>query len=315
MMKIGIDMGGMSIKIGLVNNDYEIISRLTIPTRLDVEAAEVIADMANAVTELLNKENIKLSQCQGIGMGIPGIIDDVNGVINYSNNFEWRQIKIVEEFKKYFNTKIKIANDADAAALGEVCAGAAEGAENAVLLTLGTGVGSGVILNRNIFRGALVGGCEFGHMVIKEDGELCTCGRRGCLEAYASATALIRIAKKHATQNPESIMNEMCEGDLHQMNGKIPFDAAQQLDETGIKVVREYEGYLACGIANVINIFRPQKIILGGGVAAQKETLIKPLQILVEQMCFGGEAGTIPQIVTSRLGNDAGIIGAANLLA
>ncbi len=313
IVKIGIDMGGMSIKLGLVNNDYKIISKLTIPTRLDVESTEIIADMAKAVTELLSKEKIELSQCQGIGIGIPGIIDDVNGVISYSNNLEWEKVNIVEELKRYINLNIKIANDADVAALGEVCAGAAKGTEHAVLLTLGTGVGSGVILNGKIFHGILGGGCELGHMVIKEGGELCTCGRRGCLEAYASATALIRIAKKHASQNTDSVMHKMCEGDLHQMNGIIPFDAAQQWDEAGIKAVREYEGYLACGIANVINIFRPQKIILGGGVSAQKEKLTTPLQLLVEQMCFGGDMGGIPQIVTSRLGNDAGIIGAATL--
>ena len=265
-MKIGIDMGGMSIKLGVVNDNYIITSKLTIPTRLAVEPTEVIADIAEAVTELLDKEDLQLSQCQGIGIGIPGIIDDVKGVINYSNNLGWKQVKIVEDLEKYFNTKIKIANDADAAALGEVCAGAAKGTENAVLLTLGTGVGSGVILNRNIFHGILGGGCELGHMVIKEGGELCTCGRRGCLEAYASATGLIRIAKSYASQNPDSIMNKMCEGDLHNMNGKIPFDAAGQSDIAGIETIREYEGYLACGIANVINIFRPEKIILGGEI-------------------------------------------------
>ena len=183
-----------------------------------------------------------------------------------------------------------------------------------MLLTLGTGVGSGVILDKKIFRGAMPGGCELGHLYIRYDGIRCTCGRKGCLEAYASASALLRIAREKAAEHPESIMNEMCGNDLEQMNGKIPFDAAKAGDEAGMETVKEYEGYLACGIANVINTFRPEKVILGGGVAAQKDNLTAPLKDLVKDMCFGGSHGHIADIVTSVLGNDAGIIGAANLV-
>jgi len=183
-----------------------------------------------------------------------------------------------------------------------------------VLLTLGTGVGGGVILDKKIFHGAMPGGCELGHLSIRYDGIRCTCGRKGCLEAYASASALLRIAREKSAEHPESIMNEMCGNDLEQMNGKIPFDAAKAGDEAGMEVVKEYEGYLACGIANVINTFRPEKVILGGGVAAQRENLTAPLKGLVKDMCFGGSHGYIADIVTSVLGNDAGIIGAANLV-
>ena len=175
-------------------------------------------------------------------------------------------------------------------------------------------MGSGVILDKKIFRGGMPGGCELGHLSIRHDGVRCTCGRKGCLEAYASASALLRIAREKAAEHPESIMNEMCKNDLEQMNGKIPFDAAKAGDEAGMEVIKEYEGYLACGIANVINTFRPEKVILGGGVAAQKENLTAPLKDLVKDMCFGGSHGYIADIVTSALGNDAGIIGAANLV-
>lgn len=314
-MKIGIDMGGMSIKIGLINEENEIVERITIPTDLTVPYQVLIERMADAVKQVLEQAGVTLEQCEGIGIGSPGTIDAENGIILYSNNFGWENIPIVAEMKKHLDARIEIANDADAAALGEVCAGAAKGAKDAVLLTLGTGVGSGVILDKKIFGGAMPGGCEMGHVSIQYDGLRCTCGRKGCLEVYASASALLRIAREKATSHPESVMHGMCGNDLKHMNGKIPFDAAEAGDEAGRETVEEYEGYLACGIANVINTFRPEKVILGGGVAAQRENLTIPLQELVKDMCFGGRHGHIAEIVTSVLGNDAGIIGAANLIA
>lgn len=314
-MKIGIDIGGMSFKFGLVNEQNQIIAKTSITTQSHKPLPEIASDVAEAVKELLEKAHITLEECEGIGIGCAGTIDSGNGVILYSNNLEWENVPLVGELKKHLHTKIEIANDADAAALGEVCAGAAKGESDAVLLTLGTGVGSGVIINHRIFRGAMAGGCELGHLAIKYDGIRCTCGRKGCFEAYGSASALLRIAREHAISHPESIMNEMCEQDLTKMTGKIPFDAAEQGDQAGQDTVAEYEQYLACGIANVINTFRPKKVILGGGVAAQKENLTRPLQTLVKDMCFGGEYGQIAEIVTSNLGNDAGIIGAANLIA
>lgn len=314
-MKIGIDIGGMSIKFGLVNQNNEIIAKKVIPTRLDVPAEELVRDMADAVLSLLKENKLTRKVCKGIGIGSPGTIDAENGVILYSNNFGWENVPIIEMMKKILgNIEISIANDADVAALGEVCAGIAIGANNAVLLTLGTGVGGGVILNKHIFHGALAGGCELGHVVIVQDGEPCTCGRKGCLEAYASASALIRMARKIAIEHPESVMHVMCGGDLDNMTGKIPFDAAALGDKPAHEVVAEYEKYLACGITNIINIFRPEKVILGGGVAAQKNNLTKPLQEMVNNMCFGREHGGIAEIVVSELGNDAGMIGAANLI-
>ena len=207
-MRVGIDMGGMSIKFGLVNKDNEIIAKKVIPTRLDVPAKELVQDMADAVVTLLKENSITLDTCRGIGIGSPGTIDNENGVILYSYNFGWENVPIIDILRETLkDITMGIANDADVAALGEVCAGAAAGTKNAVLLTLGTGVGGGVILNRKIFHGALAGGCELGHMVIVQGGEACTCGRKGCLESYASATALLRMARKEAQEHPESCMN------------------------------------------------------------------------------------------------------------
>ncbi len=309
-----MDIGGMSIKIGLVNEENAIVARKVIPTILDIPYTELIQNMADATLELLEENNLKLEDCDGLGIGSPGTIDVPNGVIIYSNNFFWENVPLVDLLKKTLNTTIKVANDADAAALGEVCAGSAKGANNAVLITLGTGVGSGVIINKKIFSGPLVGGAELGHMAITIGGEQCTCGRKGCFEVYASATALHRIAKREAAKYSLSVMNTMCEGNLENMNGKIPFDAEALGDQAGINTVTEYVENLACGVANAINIFRPEKIILGGGVAAQRENITDRLQEMMKDLCFAGEHGQIAEIVVSELGNDAGIIGAANLV-
>jgi len=313
-MRIGIDMGGMSVKFGLVNENYEIVDKMVIPTRLDVPPEEMIQDMIDTVSALLQKHELTVDNLKGIGLDSPGTVDDVNGVILYSNNYHWENVPIIRQMQEAFPVPMAIANDADAAALGEVKAGAAKGTDSAVLITLGTGVGGGVIQNGKIFHGPLKGGMELGHMVIQAGGELCTCGRKGCFETYSSATALLRMARNAAMKNPESVMNMMCQNDLENMNGIIPFEAAGQGDETALQVIDMYEEYLAIGIANVINIFRPEKVILGGGVSAQKENLTKPVQEKVNVMCFGGEHGEVAEIVTSKLGNDAGIIGAACLV-
>ena len=313
-MRIGIDMGGMSVKFGLVNENYEIVDKMVIPTRLDVPPTEMIEDMIDTVKKLMEKHELTVEDLKGIGLDSPGTVDDVNGVILYSNNYHWENVSIIKLMQEAFPVPMAIANDADVAALGEVKAGAAKGTQSAILITLGTGVGGGVIQNGKIFHGPLQGGVELGHMVIQAGGELCTCGRRGCFEAYASATALLRMARNAAMKNPESVMNEMCQNDLENMNGIIPFEAAKQGDQAAMDVIDMYEDYLAIGIANAINIFRPEKIILGGGVSAQKENLTKPIQEKVNAMCFGGEQGEVAEVVTSVLGNDAGIIGAACLV-
>ena len=313
-MRIGIDMGGMSFKLGLVDDDNRIVARHVIPTELDIPYQDMIKKTAQAVRDLTEKAGVALEECTGIGVGTPGMLDDTGRVILYSNNFGWENVPFAEEMEKLLPLPISMANDADAAALGEVCAGAAQRARSAVLLTLGTGVGGGVIIDGHIFHGPVRGGCEIGHMVIAAGGETCTCGRSGCMEAYCSASALIRMATEEMEKSPESALRKLCDEAGGKMNGKIPFDAAQMGDEAGRRVIDEYESYLACGIANVINIFRPEKVILGGGVAAQRDNLTVPLTEMVKNMCFGNPYGEVADIVVSVLGNDAGIIGAANLV-
>lgn len=313
-MRIGVDVGGMSIKFGLVNEAYEIIAGKVIETHRESRSAEeIIARMAAAALELLEENGLTQEDCEGIGIACPGTSDPVNGVIVYSNNIEWENVPILAMLGEKLHMPMALANDADAAALGEVLDGAAKGKRNAVLLTLGTGVGGGVIIDRKVFSGPLRGGCELGHMVIERDGKQCTCGRRGCLETYASATALMEGAREKAALYPESLMNELSGNNLDNIKGKLIYDAKKRGDAAATAVVEEYEENLSIGIANLINVFRPEVFILGGGVSAQKEYLTDALQAKVSRMCFGGSLGEIPPIVTSRLGNDAGIIGAAYL--
>lgn len=314
-MKIGIDMGGMSFKMGLVDSSNQIVARHVIPTELDIPYQEMIKKTARAVRDLTDKVGVALEQCEGIGVGTPGMLDDSGRTIMYSNNFGWENVPFAEEMEKLLPLPLAMANDADAAALGEVCAGAAKGAQSAVLLTLGTGVGGGVIIDGHIFHGSVRGGCEIGHMVIAAGGEPCTCGRAGCMEAYCSASALIRMATAEMKNSPNSALRRLFDEAGGRMNGKIPFDAARIGDEAGRRVVDVYERYLACGIANVINIFRPEKVILGGGIAAQRDNLTVPLTEKVKNICFGNPYGDVADIVVSALGNDAGIIGAANLVS
>ena len=313
MYRVGIDLGGTNIKAGIVNDSQEILAEGSVPTGVKRPYEEVIKDMADLVKDLLKKADIEECEIQSVGVGSPGTVDAHNGIVLYSNNFGWENVPLAKELGKYFPCPVHISNDANCAALGEVKAGAAKEIKNAILLTLGTGVGGGVILDGKVFEGAHAGGTELGHTSLIFDGARCTCGRRGCVEAYVSATALIREAKRFAERYPDSVMNRMCQGDLWNMNGKIPFDAAEQGDFAGTEVVEQYITWLGEAITNFVNIFRPDVILLSGGVCNQKEKLTKPLTEYIQTKCFGGDKAFIPEVRCAALGNHAGIIGAANL--
>lgn len=314
MYRVGIDLGGTNIKAGIVDEQQHIVVTASVPTRSERPYREVIRDMADLVSTLLQQAGITQSQLQGIGIGSPGMIDAENGVVAYSNNIGWENVPLVEEIHHYYACPAAISNDANCAALGEVKAGAAKDVKNAILLTLGTGVGGGVILDGKVFEGAHAGGAELGHTTLIYSGEPCTCGRRGCVEAYVSATALIRDAGREAAIHRESMLNALCHGDISKMNGKIPFDAAKQKDETALRIVHNYITYLGEAITNYVNIFRPDVVLLSGGVCNQGSYLTDPLQDYIKDQCFAGEKAFIPMIRCASLGNEAGIIGAANLI-
>lgn len=313
MVNIGIDLGGTNIAGAIVDESGKIIRRTSTPTLPERGAEAVVKDIVNICLQLTQEEGIPMDEIGSIGVGSPGIVDSNKGVVVFAGNLDFRNVTVAEQIQKHIQKPVYLENDANAAGYGEYIYGAGNIYKDIVVITLGTGVGGGIVLDGKIVPGSFNAGAELGHMVMVVDGEPCTCGRKGCWERYSSATGLIREAKKAADQNPESKLNEMVGGDLSRMNAKIPFDAAQAGDPVASKVVEEYIKYLAIGLANVINFIQPEAIILGGGVSAQGDKLIHPLKKRMIEEIFGGADWFKTEIKVAELGNDAGIIGAAML--
>lgn len=316
MKYIGVDLGGTNIVVGLVDSEGNIIKSYTRPTLTTRKTEEIFDDIIDMCQILIEEFNLDKTSLKGIGMGIPGEVDGKKGVINYSNNIPMKDFNVgsyMQVLCKKVNMDIPFffANDADCAALGELVAGAGKGHSDLIILTLGTGVGGGIIINNKIYSGFYAGGAELGHQTIVHNGEACTCGNKGCLEAYASASALIRDAKKAAKENPSSLLNTLTDNNLENMTAKVVFDAKDQNDNVAIKLVDDYIEYLSVGVANLINIFKPEVLLLSGGISKQEEKLTTPLKEKVLPKVFGNDLKTIIDIAT--LGNDAGLIGAAML--
>ncbi len=311
--RVGIDLGGTFIKFGLVDEEYNILFHNNIPTKTERTPEEIMDDMATHAVKLYTEYGLKKTDIEGIGIGSPGTVDAGKGVVIYSNNFGWNDVNLADYISGKTGHEVRISNDANCATLGEVKAGAAKECRNCILITLGTGVGGGVVINGNIFEGGHAGGAELGHTMLIAGGEKCTCGRNGCLEAYASASALIRDTKRAALDNIHSGIWRICAGDHKRIDGKTVFDAAKTGDKTAIKVLENYISYLGDGIVDMVNIFRPDKVLISGGVCEQGDTLTVPLRAYVRNNCFASEASFIPEIEIAKLGNKAGIIGAASL--
>ena len=308
---VGIDLGGTFIKGGIVDDLGNIIYESKTPTKSEKGADGVAANIAALVKALLARTGLQTDDVEGVGMGVPGMIDSKNGNVIYSNNLKWQDFKIGAAVESATGLRVKISNDANVAALGEAKFGAAKGRENVILLTLGTGVGGGIVADGKLIEGNKSAGAELGHAIIAMNGEQCTCGRKGCLEAYASATALIRDTKRAMEAHKDSKMWEI--GGLDAVTGKTAFDY-KDTDAYAKEVVENYISALACGITNFANIFRPETVILGGGVCAQGDALVKPLQSILDKEIFAGALGPQVEIRTAELGNSAGLLGAAALL-
>ena len=308
---VGIDLGGTFIKGGIVDDLGNIVYETKTPTESEKGADRVAMNIAALVETLLKKVGLGKDDVEGIGMGVPGMIDSKAGNVIYSNNLRWKDFHIGENVSALTGLRVKIANDANVAALGEAKFGAAKGCENMVLLTLGTGVGGGVVAEGRLLEGHKSAGAELGHAVIVAHGEQCTCGRKGCLEAYSSATALIRDTKRAMEAHSDSKMWEI--GSTDAVTGKTAFDY-KETDPYAKAVVDSYIEHLALGITNFANIFRPETVLLGGGVCAQGDALVKPLQKLLNEELFAGELGPQVEIRVAELGNTAGLLGAAALL-
>ncbi len=313
MYSIGIDLGGTNIAVGIVTKDGTVVKKTSVPTRAERPFDQIFADMANCIHKLLEETGIPLSQVTSIGIGTPGCIDSEKGILLFAGNFKYgTNVNFREEMAKHFSLPLYVGNDANVAALGEVVAGAAKGVKHAIMITLGTGVGGGIIINSDIYEGHASAAGELGHIVLVHDGQPCTCGRKGCWEAYASVTALIRQTKTAMEENPSSLMNQVSP---EQVTGRTAFDAAKKGDAVALKVVDQYAEYISEGLADMVNIFSPQVLIVGGGISKEGDFLLDPVREKLNTKVFGNGLLSKPPVVAAQLGNDAGLIGAALLHA
>ena len=290
MYRIGIDLGGTNIAAGVVDEGQHIVAEVSLPTGAERPAEAVVADICRAAEKAMEKAGITAAHCASVGIGSPGTCDSANGVVVRAYNLGWFNVPVCSMVTARLGLPCHLSNDANCAALAETVAGGAVGCRNMILITLGTGA-------------------EVGHTVLVLDGEDCTCGRKGCWEAYASATALIRQGKRAAAAQPESLLAGYGEG----LTGEDVFDAAAAGDAAAQAVVDRYCVYVAAGITDLVNILGPEKVLIGGGISRQGERLLAPIRAYVAANCFGGHDRTPPVIECARLGNEAGIIGAAAL--
>lgn len=307
-MYIGVDLGGTNIAVGLVDESGKIIAQDSTPTINTRSYQEIVKDMADLSIKVTESAGYKKEDIKAVGIGCPGTVDTKNGVVVYANNLKMQNAKIAEEFRKTFDVKVNLENDANAAAFGEYIATGVK-ASCFIFITLGTGVGGGVILDGKIFRGSNYAGAELGHITTMFGGEPCTCGRYGCWEAYASVTALISQTKKAMSANPKSLMHKFAQ-EYGKINGRVAFEAAKAGDAAGQAVVDQYVQYVGDGVASVINIFQPEILVIGGGISKEGSYLLDPVVQYVSVNDYN-KMMTKTQIQIAKLYNDAGIIGAA----
>ena len=310
---IGIDLGGTNIVAGVVDENYKIISKASTKTNLPRPEKEIAADMARVSVQAVKEAGLDMNQIEWVGIGTPGIANSEKGIIEYSCNLGFDNTPMVDYIKEYIDKPVFIENDANAAAYGEYVAGAAKGAKNAVCITLGTGVGGGIIIDGRIYSGSNFAGAEIGHTVIEVDGPECACGRRGCFEVFSSATGLIRMTKEAMDNDKDTLMHKITAERNGKVTARTSFDAMRMGDKTAKAVVDKFIKYLAAGITNTINIFQPDILCIGGGVCNEGDPLLLPVRALVEKEVYTRNSPKNTEIVIAKLGNDAGIIGAAFL--
>ena len=274
MVYIGIDVGGTGIQMGVVDENGKILEKGGIVTRTDLPYQDQIAQMAQCAKETLARSGYTMAELKAVGVGLPGVIDPRTGIVPFCTNLGWHDVPFVEEFRKHIDKPIYVDNDATVAGLAESVVGKTKGTGSSVFMTLGTGVGGGIVINGKVWSGAHGVGSEIGHMIMEIDGEPCTCGNHGCLERYCSATAIIRMARQSVALHPQSMIMQLCGGDPQKINAKMVFDAAKEGDTIGLKVFRRYVSNLAQAIATVIHFLDPEVIVLGGGVSKAGDFLL-----------------------------------------
>lgn len=317
MYRIGVDLGGTNIAVGIVNEKFEIIAQGSVPTGADRPGEAIVKDMAALCKQLIADNGIDVEQIDSLGIASPGIVDDETGCVIYANNLHFQNFPILPMLKEQLPIKeMHIENDANAAAWGEAIAGAAKGSKSSVMITLGTGVGGGIVDGGKVFKGFNSAAGELGHIVIAVDGRPCSCGRKGCWEAYSSATGLINMTKEKLAeceaQNRPTVMTELV-AQKGKVNGRTAFEGMRAGDAAATEVVNEYIKYLASGIASMINIFQPEVLSIGGGISNEGQYLLDLVTPLVREQQYGTGLVPMTDIRIAQLRNDAGIIGAAVL--
>lgn len=317
MYRIGVDLGGTNIAAGIVDEEYKLLLSDSVPTGAEREPALIVDDMAALCRRLCEKFGIALSDVASVGVATPGIANHDTGVVEYANNLPFRRLPLAQMLRDRLGIeRVRIENDANAAAWGEAVAGAASGTSSSVMITLGTGVGGGIIIDNKVYSGFNYAGAELGHIVIHVGGEPCSCGRKGCWEAYSSATALIRMTREKIEECEKegraTLMTQLAR-EKGKVSGRTAFDAKRKGDEAAAEVVEKYICYLAEGLANIVNIFQPEVISLGGGISNEGDYLLNLLLPEVHKRMYGGGIVSTPDIRIAKLGNNAGIIGAAML--
>ena len=308
----GIDLGGTNIAAGIVDESGKIIGKYSAPTGADRGYGAVLHSMVDAVSFAASSSGINMGSIDSVGIGVPGAVSCDGKSVITAPNLGWESVPLAPELEELCEKTVMLGNDADCAVLAEMLCGAAIGRKSAVMLTLGTGVGGGVIIDGRIFSGCGPGGIEPGHMTLVHGGELCSCGNRGCVETYASASALIRQTRRAMSEHPDSLMWKYSR-DLDKVDGKTAFEAAKAGDKWAKCVIKKYMSYVSSALSGLVNIFRPEVLIIGGGVAGQGNDFIKPLNEAVKSKCYANKFIKPPETVAAALGNDAGIIGAAIL--
>lgn len=313
MLYIGIDLGGTDIKSAIVDENCNILAKFQQPTLVNRDYKEIVADMAACALKSLELANLSIDDIASVGVGIPGIADNKTGRVIFCTNLFWEDIPLAQELQKYINKPIYIDNDASVAGYAEYLAGVSKGTDSSVFITLGTGIGGGIIINGKPWSGFHGVGSEIGHAPLNiTNGVPCTCGNLGCVERYCSATAIIRMAKEALSKDNSSMMLHMADNDLNKINAKIVIDAAKIGDKLALEVFENYTYYLAKAIIMIINIIDPEVIVLGGGVSKAGDYLLDAVNKKIPQFLLFKKC-KYPQLLIAKLGADAGVIGAALL--
>jgi len=309
---VGIDLGGTFVKAGVVDENYNILAKASVPSQVDGDDEGLADRIASAAKQAMEELNLTIEDISSVGVGTPGAVDAKNGIVVYANNLGFRNTPLSKYIEDRLHAPVYLENDANVAAYGEALAGAAAGKQNVVVITLGTGVGGGIIIDGKIYTGFNQFGGELGHMVVHYGGRKCTCGRNGCIEAYASATGLINMTREAMEAHPESALWKIAPT-LEEVNGKTAYDGMRAGDPVACEVVDTYQNYLGAGLTNYVNIFQPEVLLIGGGICKEGETLLAPLRKLIAEEAYSIDGQPTCDLRVCKLGNDAGTIGAAML--